>query len=389
MPSPSLNNVIYLDHAASTPTDPRVVEVMLPYFNDSYGNPSAVHPMGCRTSDAVEEARRQVARLINCQADEIILTSGGTEADNLAILGMAAKAAKGTHFITSEIEHHAVLETCHHLEKLGFQVSYLPVDPFGVVSPDAVRDALKPETVLVSIMAANNVIGTLQPIAEIGAICRDQGVFFHTDAVQLAGHLPIDVERDNIDLLSLSAHKFNGPKGVGALFARREVPLSPIVFGGGQEEGLRSGTENVPGIVGLGLAAEIAAAEMASESARVRSLNRQLVNGILAQIPGASLNGHPENRLPNNVNVSIPGVEGEYLTRELGKRGICVSTGSACSSGTNEAPYVLLAIGLERDLANCSIRLSLGKMNDSESVEQTVTILSEVCARIRERSQTW
>lgn len=389
MSSPGLKNLVYLDHAASTPTDPMVVEAMLPYFNNSYGNPSAVHPMGCRARDAIDQARLQVAHLINGQPEEIIFTSGGTEADNLAILGIAARAPTGSHIISSQIEHHAVLEACHHLEKQGVQLTYLPVDSFGMISTKAVHDAIRPNTILVSIMAANNVIGTLQPIAEIGKICRTKGIFFHTDAVQMVGHLPIDVERDFIDLLSLSAHKFNGPKGIGALFARCDVSLSPIIFGGGQEEGLRSGTENVPGIVGLGLASEIAAIEMVSESARIRGLSQKLSDGILARIPGASINGHSEKRLPNNLNVSIPGIEGEYLTRELAKQGICISTGSACSSSTHEAPYVLLAIGLERDLANCSIRLSLGKMNDDESIEKALNVLSEVCAKIRERSQDW
>ncbi|MEN8614013.1 cysteine desulfurase family protein [Dehalogenimonas sp. THU2] len=387
MTQQSKYKMIYLDNAASTPTDSRVVEAMLPYFNTIYGNPSAIHPMGCHSSDALENARRQVAALINCHPEDIIFTSGGTEADNLALLGLtAASVTKGNHIITSQIEHHAILETCHHLEKKGIQITYLPVDRHGMVAPEAVRDAIRPDTVLVSVMAANNVIGTIQPITEIGAVCREKGVFFHTDAVQLVGHLPVDVEKSQIDLLSLSAHKFNGPKGVGALFARREVPLSPIIFGGGQEEALRSGTENVPGIVGLGMAAEIAGSEITSESARIHDLSLKLINGILNGIPGVRLNGHPENRLPNNINVSIPGIEGEYLTRELGKRGVCVSTGSACSSGTHEAPYVLLATGLERDLANCSIRLSLGKMSDEDSVRQTINILSDVCSRIRAQS---
>lgn len=359
---------------------------MLPYFGTRYGNPSAVHPMGSQASDAIEKARCQVAKMLNCQPEEIIFTSGGTEADNLAILGIASNAPKRGHIITSEIEHHAVLEACHHLETKGIQVTYLPVDTFGIVSPETVRDSIKSDTVLVSIMAANNVVGTIEPIKEIGAICREKDVFFHTDAVQMAGHMPIDIERDNIDLLSLSAHKFNGPKGVGVLFARPGVSLAPIIFGGGQEEGLRSGTENVPGIVGLGMASEIAVNEMASESVRISNLSQKLITGILNQIPDASLNGHPENRLPNNINLCIQGVEGEYLTRELGKQGICVSTGSACSSGTHEAPYVLLALGLERDLANCSIRLSLGKINDDESITQTIKILTEVCTRIRSQS---
>ncbi|WP_059280039.1 cysteine desulfurase family protein [Dehalococcoides mccartyi] len=383
-----MENIIYLDNAASTPVDPRVVEAMLPYFSQYYGNPSAIHPMGRLADEALETAREQVARLINCQSEEIIFTSGGTESDNLAITGVAS-ACRGNHIITSEIEHHAVLEACHALVKKGFEITYLPVDRSGQVSAQDLQAAITPQTALVSIMAANNVIGTLQPIAEIGAICRKRGVFFHTDAVQMAGHLSVDVKRDNIDLLSLSGHKFNGPKGVGILFARSEVPLSPLILGGGQEAGLRSGTENVPGIAGLGVASEIAMAEMESEAKRLCKLRDDLINRILADIPGTCLNGHPGKRLPNNVNISFEGIEGEYFTKELSKQGICVSTGSACSSESHEAPYVLLAIGRERELANCSIRLSLGKMTTAEDVNKTVAAICSVAAKIRKQTRVW
>lgn len=384
-----MDNMIYLDNAASTPADPRVVEAMLPYFTSGYGNPSAIHPMGCQASEAIEKARQQVATLIGCQADDIIFTSGGTEADNLAIMGVTHGTYKGKNIITSEIEHHAILEACHTLERRGLQVIYVPVDHFGMVSPETVFDAITPDTLLVSIMAANNVLGTVQPIAEIGAICRRQGVFFHTDAVQTTGHLPLDVEREYIDLLSLSAHKFNGPKGVGVLFARQEVPLSPIILGGGQEEGMRSGTENTPGIVGLGVAAEIAKAEMGAELNRIRKLSQELTSGILTTISGTRLNGHSEKRLANNVNIVVEGVEGEYFSKELAQKGICVSTGSACSSGSHEAPYVLLATGLERELANCSIRLSLGKMTTGEDIQKTVAVMLSLVTQIREQTRVW
>lgn len=376
--------MIYLDCAATTPTDARVIEAMLPYFGGIYGNPSASHPMGREAREAVETARDQVAELIGAESDEIIFTSGGTEADNLAILGVAtAYSNKGKHIITTEIEHHSVLEACHVLEKRGYYITYLPVDSYGTVSPDYLRQAITDETILISVMAANNVVGTLQPVNEIGAIAREHGILFHTDAVQLVGHLPLDVKLDNIDLLSMSAHKFWGPKGIGALYVRRSVSLLPITYGGGQEEGLRSGTENVPGIVGLGKAAEIAKLEMIDEAAHITTLRHYLTKGILERVPESILNGHPQKRLPNNANISIRGVEGEYLTKELGVRGICVSTGAACSSATHEPPYVLLAMGIDRNLANCSIRLSLGKWNSDADIESVLHVLPDVAHRIR------
>lgn len=377
--------MIYLDHAAATQTDERVVEAMLPYFRNIYGNPSAIHPQGCEVREAVELARDRVAEFINAASSEtIIFTSGGTEANNLALFGVASSySQKGKHIITTKIEHHAVLEVCHILEKRGYRITYLPVDNYGTVSPDVVRQAITDETILISIMAANNVVGTLQPIREIGAIAREFDVLFHTDAVQMVGHLPIDVKRDNIDLLSISAHKFYGPKGTGALYANQTIPLVPMIYGGGQEDGLRSGTENVPGIVGFGRAADIAKAEMADEAKHVTLLRQNLSAGITDCIPGSILNGHPRQRLPNNVNISIKGVEGEYLTKELGKQGICVSTGSACSSAIKEAPYVLLAMGVERNLANCSIRLSLGKWTDEAEIRSVLKALSDTVQYIR------
>jgi cysteine desulfurase len=379
--------MIYLDNAATTPTDKRVVRAMLPYFTDAYGNPSAVHPMGREAREAIVKARTQVTRLINAENDEIIFTSSGTEANNLAIMGVAkAYGNKGKHIITSQIEHPAILEVCHELSNRGFEITYLPVDRCGMVSAEAVRQAITGQTILISVMAANNVVGTLQPIREIGAIAHECGILFHTDAVQIVGHLPIDVKRDNVDLLSLSAHKFGGPKGVGALFAGLNVSLLPIIYGGGQEEGLRSGTENVPGIVGLGKAAELAQSKMKDEAEHLRHLRDVLIRGLLQAIPQSKLNGHTSLRLPNNVNIGIAGVEGEYLTKELGKRDLCVSTGSACSSAISEAPYVLLAIGVERDLANCSIRLSLGKENTEAEINEAIDIIIHVTRRIRKSS---
>jgi cysteine desulfurase len=380
--------MIYLDNAASTPTDKRVVGTMLPYFSDVYGNPSAVHPMGRQAREAIDTARGQVARFINAEDDEIIFTGSGTEANNLAIMGVAnAYGNKGKHIITSQIEHPAVLEVCHELGKRDFEITYLPVDSCGMVSAEAVRQAITGQTILISVMAANNVIGTIQPIREIGAIARERGVLFHTDAVQIVGHLPVDVKRDNVDLLSLSAHKFGGPKGVGALYGGLNVSLLPVIYGGGQEGGLRSGTENVPGIVGLGKASELARGELKAETRRIRYLRNALIRGVLQAIPGSKLNGHTSQRLPNNVNISIADVEGEYLTKELGNRGLCVSTGSACSSAINEAPYVLLAMGVERDLANCSVRLSIGRDNTEAEINDAVDIIAEVTHRIRNSSQ--
>jgi cysteine desulfurase len=303
-------------------------------------------------------------------------------------MGVAnAYGNKGKHIITSQIEHPAVLEVCHELGKRDFEITYLPVDSCGMVSVEAVRQAITGQTILISVMAANNVIGTIQPIREIGAIARERGVLFHTDAVQIVGHLPVDVKRDNVDLLSLSAHKFGGPKGVGALYGGLNVSLLPVIYGGGQEGGLRSGTENVPGIVGLGKAAELARSELKDETRRIRHLRDTLIRGLLQAISESKLNGHTSQRLPNNVNISIADVEGEYLTKELGKRGLCVSTGSACSSAINEAPYVLLAIGVARDLANCSIRLSIGRDNTEAEINDAVGTITEVTRRIRNSSQ--
>ncbi|XUX00133.1 MAG: cysteine desulfurase family protein [Dehalogenimonas sp.] len=384
------DNYIYLDNAASTITDERVIESMLPYYRECWANPSAAHPLGRAAREAIERAREQVATLIGCEAGEIIFTSGGTEADNLAIIGVArANTSRGRHIITSEIEHHAVLEACRRLEREGFVVTYLPVDRFGQVSAESVTQAIRPDTILVSIMSANNVVGTIQPIFEIGYICRKKEICFHTDAVQFASQLPIEVEKSQIDLLSLSAHKFYGPKGIGALYASRRVALDPIILGGGQEDGLRSGTENVPGIVGMGTAAEILTREMGETFIKLRKLQTKLLKGILESLRGVQLNGHPEYRLPNNLNISIEGIEGEYLAGELGKQGICVSTGSACSSASHEAPYVLLSMGIKRELANSSIRFSLGKHTTDNEIERTVAGLKQVVDQIRSQCEAY
>jgi len=364
---------IYMDHHATTPVDPRVLEEMLPYFTQCFGNAASIdHEYGGEAFQAVEKARKQIAQLINAKHDEIIFTSGATEADNLAILGVAEQyATKGKHIITCVTEHHAVLDPCHYLESKGWKVTYLPVDKYGLVDPEAVQQAITPETVLISIMAANNEIGTIAPIEEIGKIAREHEVFFHTDATQAVGHIPIDVEKMNIDLLSLSAHKFYGPKGIGALFVRKIQPRVKLVsqmHGGGHERNMRSGTLNVPGIVGMGKAAEIASQEMETEGRRLRELRDRLWEGLQANIEGIELNGHPTQRLPHNLNVFIPGVEGRALVVEL-KHEIAMSTGSACTTAKVEPSHVILALGFGEDRAYGSVRLGLGRNNSKSDIE--------------------
>ena len=379
--------MIYLDNAAATPTHACVIDAMLPYFDSIFGNPSASHPMGQQASEDLETARGRVAELIGAESDEIIFTSGGTEADNLAILSVATTCAShGNHIITSAIEHHAVLEVCHALESRGHRITYLPVDKYGRVSLDSLRQAADDETILISIMAANNVMGTIQPFREIGAFARERGILFHTDAVQMVGHLTLNVKKDNIDMLSISAHKFGGPKGIGALYAGRNVPIAPIIYGGGQEEGLRSGTENVPGIIGIGKAAEIAMLEIEKEAAHITALRKQIESGILETIPEVIVNGHPQERLPGNINISIRGVEGEYLAKELGAAGLCVSTGSACSSSSLEASHVLLALGLPHEQAHSSLRFTVGKWTTDEDVDRVLEVLPHIVTRLRAMS---
>ncbi len=375
---------IYLDYAATAPVLPEVLDAMLPFFVSAFGNASGIHAEGREARKAVEQARRQTAAVLGTENREILFTSGGSESNNLAIRGtVTALREKGNHIVTSSVEHPSVLNTCRSLEKEGFRVTYLPVDAEGTVSPEDVREAIGTDTVLVSVMAANNEIGTLQPVREIGEICRAKGVVFHTDAVQAAGLLKTDVRELNVDLLSISAHKFHGPKGVGALYVRKGIRLEPLVRGGEQERGLRAGTENVPGVVGLGKALEIAAAEREETAARIRELRDLLIRRILERVPGARLNGHPEHRLPNNCHFSFTGIESEALLLRLDLAGIAVSGGSACTSGSMEPSHVLRAIGLQEDMLKSGVRLTLGRETTREEIEKTAQVLPEIVEDLR------
>jgi cysteine desulfurase len=375
---------VYLDYAATTPVRPEVSETVIQYFNDVWGNPSSIHACGQEARNAVEEGRQKVANLIGARDDEVFFTSGGTESDNMALQGVAlARESHGNHIITCNIEHHAILETCRFLEKRGILVTYLPVDSFGMVNPDDVKRAITKKTILISIMHANNEIGTLQPIAEIGRTAKSAGVYFHTDAVQTVGHIPVDVNKMGIDLLSLSGHKLYGPKGVGAIFIRKGTEISPLIHGGEQEKQMRAGTENVPGIAGLAKAAELAGKELDCEVLRLTGLREKLISGILLKLETARLNGHPTQRLPNNVNVSFGAVEGESICLNLDLAGICVSTGSACSSASMEASHVLLAMGLSPEQARSSIRFSMGKWTTEDDIKRVLDTLPGVVSRLR------
>jgi cysteine desulfurase len=378
---------IYLDYAATTPVHPDVLKAMLPYFNEGFGNPSSIHACGQEAKGAVERARASVAHLIGAEDEEIFFTGGGTEADNFALEGVAfAIESKGGHIITTAIEHHAVLETGKFLEKRGFKVTYLPVDKFGMVAPDDVRKAITPETILISVMHANNEIGTIQPLAEIGRIAREAGVCFHTDAVQTAGRIPVDIDELGVDLLSISAHKLYGPKGIGALYIRKGTRITPFMHGGGQERGRRAGTENVPGIVGFGKAAELALQEMNEEATRLIELRDRFIAELQKRIDNIHSNGHPVKRLPNNVNVSISFVEGEAMLLNLDMAGICASTGSACSSGNLEPSHVLLATGCSHEQAHGSLRFTLGKWTTGADVEKVLDILPPIVKKLRAMS---
>ena len=381
------DHIIYMDNAATTSTRPEVLEAMLPYFTQHYGNASSIHGFGRDCRRAVEKARKQVASALGAEPREIYFTAGGSESDNWAIR-CAAKALekKGKHIITSQIEHHAVLHTCEYMEKQGYEVTYLPVDEFGRVSAEDVKKAIRPDTVLITIMAANNEIGTLQPIREIGKIAREAGVLFHTDAVQAVGAVPIDVNDWNVDMLSLSAHKFHGPKGIGALYIRKGVKISNLIYGGAQERGLRAGTENVPGIVGLGSAIELAVQELPEYTQKMTFLRDKLIDGILAVIPDSRLNGHRTERLPGNVNVSVRYVEGEGLLMRLDLAGIEASSGSACTSGSLDPSHVLLAIGLPHEIAHGSLRLSLSTENTEADVDYVLETLPRVVETLRAMS---
>ncbi|MDW8197532.1 MAG: IscS subfamily cysteine desulfurase [Gemmataceae bacterium] len=380
---------IYMDNNSTTRCDPRVVDAMLPYFTEKYGNAaSRSHAYGWEAEAAVEQAREQIAAILGASAKEIIFTSGATESNNLAIKGVAGMyRKKGNHIITQATEHKAVLDTCKRLEREGFQVTYLPVDQYGQVHPDQVREAITEKTILVSIMTANNEIGTLQPISAIGRICKEKGVLFHTDAVQAVGKIPLDVEAMGIDLLSLTAHKIYGPKGIGALYVRKKDPrvrLEPQIDGGGHERGMRSGTLPVPLIVGFGRACAIAQAEMHEEVPRTFALRERLRQGIMSRLPETYLNGHPTERLPGNANISFAYVEGEGLM--MGIKDVAVSSGSACTSASLEPSYVLRALGVGDELAHSSIRFGIGRFNTQEEVDYVVDLVVREVNRLREMS---
>ncbi|MHC1578541.1 MAG: cysteine desulfurase NifS [Dehalococcoidia bacterium] len=378
---------IYLDNAATTATHPEVVKTMLPFFADAFGNASSLHAYGQEAKKAIEEARTKVAELIGARSEEIIFTSGGTEADNLALKGIAfAHENKGNHIITTPLEHHAVLEVCKFLNTRGFKISYLPVDKYGLVDPDDVKKAITNKTILISIMHANNEVGTIQPVAEIGEIAKEAGIHFHTDAVQTVGHIPVNVDELKVDLLAISGHKLYGPKGVGALYVSKGTKLVPLIHGGQQEKRRRAGTENLPGIVGLGKAAELAGQEMGQEAERLTHLRDKLIKGLLEKIPHLHLNGHPVRRLPNNVNISVDSVEGESMLLSLDLEGIAASTGSACSSASLEPSHVLLALGLPPEQAHGSLRLTLGRENTEADVERVLEVSPAIVARLRAMS---
>ncbi|MEM5879145.1 MAG: cysteine desulfurase NifS [Candidatus Aenigmatarchaeota archaeon] len=377
---------IYMDYAATTPVDPRVLKAMLPYFSKKFGNTMSLHSFGQEAKKALEDSREKVAKLMNAKSGKVIFTGSATEANNFALKGIAfANREKGKHIIVSAIEHHCILEAAHWLEAQGFEVTYLPVDRYGLVDPGKVEEAIRKDTILVSIMHANNEIGTIEPIEEIGKICRKKGVYFHTDAAQSYGKIPVDVERMNVDLLTVSAHKMYGPKGVGALFVADEVKIEPLLHGGGHEFGLRSSTVNVAGIVGFGVAAEIAKKEMKAEAKKLTKLRDKLIKGVL-KIEKSYLNGHPTKRLPNNANFRFDFIEGESLVTFLDMKGIAASTGSACSSESLEPSHVLLAIGLKPHQAHGSLRLSLGRWTKKEEVDYVFEVLPEIVEKLREIS---
>jgi len=379
---------VYLDNAATTAVKPEVIEAMIPYFTQNFGNPSSLHGFARDAHKGLDQARAQVAAALQAQPDEIIFTGGGSESDNLALRGVLKQyQKKGNHIITSAVEHHAVLHTLEALEKEGLaQVTYLPVDEYGRVSAQQVADAIKEDTILVSIMFANNEVGTIMPVAEIGAVCKEKGVLFHTDAVQAVGHIPIDVKQMNIDLLSLSAHKFHGPKGVGALYVRKGVKVKPLILGGAQEKKRRAGTENVPGIVGLGKAIKIAVENLEENNKKLLQLRTRLMEGIEKNIPEVKLNGHPTERLPGNVNYSIHYIEGESILLMLDINGIAASSGSACTSGSLDPSHVLLAMGIPHETAHGSLRLTLSEDTTEEEIDYVLEILPNIVARLRSMS---
>lgn len=378
---------IYLDHAATTPVDPAVVETMLPFFTEYFGNPSSVYTEGRGVKKSIEAARLQIAKAINADPREIYFTGSGSEADNWAIKGIAMKnQAKGKHIITTTIEHHAVLHTCEYLEKQGFEVTYLPVDEYGLISLDDLRNAIRKDTILVTIMFANNEIGTVEPIKEIGEIVKEKGIIFHTDAVQALGNIPVDVKDLNVDLLSISAHKIYGPKGIGALFIRKGVPIDNLIHGGAQERKKRAGTENTAEIVAFGKAAEMATEQLEENAAHMKKLRDLLIKGVMDNIPQVRLNGHPEKRLPGNVNFCFDYIEGESILLSLDIIGVAGSSGSACTSGSLDPSHVLLAIGLPAGVAHGSLRLTIGKHTTAEDINYVVDNLIQIIERLRKMS---
>lgn len=379
---------VYLDNAATTKVRNEVVEAMLPYFTEYFGNPSSLHLFAREAGKGLDTARAQVAKALNAKPEEIIFTGGGSESDNMVLRGIPeAYKKKGKHVITSAVEHHAVLHTLEAMEKEGrVEVTYLPVDEYGMVTAEQVEKAIRPDTVLVSIMFANNEVGTIMPIEQIGETCRKYGVLFHTDAVQAVGHVPVDVEKMHIDLLSLSGHKFHGPKGVGALYVRKGVRIPALILGGAQERRKRAGTENVPGIVGMGKAIELATAELEDNAANMKVLRDRLIFGIPARIPDVKLNGHPTERLPNNVNFSIRFIEGESILLMLDLNGIAASSGSACTSGSLDPSHVLLAMGLSHEVAHGSLRLTLSEFTTPEEIDYVLDTLPPIVEKLRAMS---
>ena len=378
---------IYLDNAATTKTSQEVVDAMLPYFNENYGNASSIYEVGQRSKEAITTAREDIAKVLGAKTEEIYFTAGGSEADNWALkAAFEAYSKKGNHIITTKIEHHAILHTCEYLEKKGAEITYLDVDENGLVNLDELQKAIRPETILISIMFANNEIGTIEPVKEIGMIAKEHGVLFHTDAVQAFGQVPIDVDEMNIDMLSSSAHKINGPKGIGFLYIRKGVKIRSFVHGGAQERKRRAGTENVPGIVGYGVAAKRAAETMEVRTAKERELRDYFIDRVLKEIPYVKLNGDPVKRLPNNINLSFRFVEGESLLIMLDMKGIAASSGSACTSGSLDPSHVLLAIGLPHEIAHGSLRLTLGEDTTKEDLDYTLEQLKEIIGKLRDLS---
>ncbi len=381
------SQLIYLDNAATTKVNPKVVEAMLPYFTERFGNPSSVYGFAAANKEDITKARESIAKVLGVKTEEIYFTAGGSESDNWALKATAeAYESKGKHIITTKIEHHAILHTCEYLESRGYEVTYLDVDEGGLVKMDELRAAIRPDTILISVMFANNEIGTMEPIAEIGKLAKERGILFHTDAVQAFGHVPINVDEMGIDMLSASGHKLNGPKGIGFLYIRKGVKIRSFVHGGGQERKRRAGTENVPGIIGIGAAAKLCAETMNERSAREKELRDHLIERVMAEIPYVRLNGHREKRLPNNANFSFQFVEGESVLIKLDMAGICASSGSACTSGSLDPSHVLLAIGLPHEIAHGSLRLTLGDDTTMEQIDYVVDTLKKIIADLRSMS---